>query len=191
MFLRITLLLTFSLLLNCCSSQNEESAANAWNRIENIPFENLRTIRVMTAFITDKVDKEQLNRILIQEFGKIGEVHLSSDTPLEKLEEAQAKPFAVLAVRVIEIGTPEYDKTFPIISLECQMLEETKILLNKEKWMSNVWEKIKYIEILQDKEATTRKVSQEIGNLADEFSKNYYKANSAEHKPVFFISNLL
>jgi hypothetical protein len=187
MRLGISSLLLILLLCSCSSSiQKKEKSFAELNQLENIPFEKLKTVRVIPSFVSDKVDQKLLRQAIIDKFGTIGIVHTPDDTSLEKVLDAQKKPFALLTLEVKEITTSDYEKTFPIISLSCRMYEETELVLNKQQSMSNVWEKTRYIEILSDQKATTNTVNAEIDKLLQEFSDSYYQVNSKSLKPAFY-----
>ncbi len=192
MRLGISLLSLILLLCSCTSSaQKKEKSFAELNQLENIPFEQLKTVRVMPSFVSDKVDQKLLRQTIIDKFGTIGVVHTPDDTSLEKVLDAQKKPFAILTMDVKEITTSDYEKTFPIISLSCRMYEEAELVLNKQQSMSNVWEKTRYIELLPDQKATTEAISVEIDKLLQEFSDSYYKVNSKSQKLEFYIGKIV
>lgn len=178
-----------ALLLYSCSSttQKKERLLTELNQFENIPFEQLKVVRVMLSFVSNKVDQKELRRIIIEQFSKIGIVHTPDDTPSEKVVDVQKKPFALLTLEIKEITTSDYKKTCPIISLTCRMYEEVELVLNKKQSMSNVWEKIQYVELFSDQKATTEAVIAEIKKVAYEFSDSYYKVNSKSVKPEFYV----
>lgn len=156
-------------------------------QIQDLQIEQLKTVRVMLSFISDKVDQKLVRQAIIDKFGAIGVVHTPDDVSLERVLDAQKKPFALLTLEVKTITTSDYEKTFPIISVSCKMYEEAELVLNKQISMSNVWEKIHYIEMLSDPKATTEAVSAESGKLLQEFSDHYYQINSKSLKPEFYI----
>ncbi len=189
-YMRLDILAFFFILLLCSctsSTQKKEKSFTELNQLENIPFEQLKTVRVMLSFVSDKVDQKLIRQAIIDKFGAIGVVHTPDDTSLERVLDAQKKPFALLTLEVKEITTSDYEKTFPIISLSCKMYEEAELVLNKQQSMNNVWEKTHYIEILSDLKATTEAISAESGKLLQEFSDHYYQVNSKSLKPEFYI----
>ena len=55
--------------------------------------------------------------------------------------------------------------------------------------MSSVWEKVRYVEILPEKEKTTLEVTEVIRIILNEFSQKYQHANFQKIEPNFYIGN--
>jgi len=181
--------LSILFLLTACSSTKEKKSPTPVN-LENTPFENLLTIRVLFSVVLDEINQQQLRQTAIKEFANIGEVHTPEDTTIEKLLNAQKKPFAILIVEIKEIETASDEKTLPVIALSCKMYELSELAINNREWMSIVWEKIRYVEIVSDQKATTQKINLEFKSLIDEFSALYTQVNSKQSRPSFYVSNL-
>ena len=181
-------------LMTSCSSLDKkkpgtaETITNDW---ENAPFQGLQTIRVMLSIVTTKVDQEKIRGSLLNEFKKIGEVHTPTDASIEKLLEAQSKPFAILTFDVKEIEISNPLKRMPLLSISARMYEEGTLAINNKDVMSNVWEVVKYIEISSEENTTSLDVIQMMKILLDEFSDKYQKSNLQNAKPVFYIGESL
>lgn len=186
-------ILSISFLAASCSSSDKQKAkATALsNELENIPFEKLHTVRVLLTIVSNKIDDKAVRQVVLEEFEKIGVVHTPEDTSLEKLMTAQAKPYAILALDIKEIESSNDEKTLPVISFSCKMYEESELMINQKKWMGNVWEKNKYVEISPNQNETAKKIIREIENVVIEFSKNYYVSNPKTIKPEFYIGKTL
>lgn len=179
---------SFCLILTLCCCTSIPHKKRSIVTLENIPFEQLKTVRVIISCVSNKIDQKVIEQAIIDKFGAIGAVYTPDDTPLEQVVDAQKKPFALLILEIKEITTSDHEKTFPIISLSCRMYEVAELLLNKQQSMSNVWEKIHYIEMHSDQNITTEVINAEMDKLLQKFSDSYYDVNAKSQKPTFYIS---
>lgn len=185
MYLQV-LLLGIALLISSCSSNQKGKPKSS--SLDDIPFEQLQTVRILPSFVSDKIDPKELYQTVLEQFAKIGIIHTPDDTSLQKLLVAQEKPFAILLINVREIATSDEEKVFPIMSISCRMDEKTTLSINQKEWMSTVWEKTEYIEILPDPNVNTAMIKQKLSSLAQEFFDRYYAVNPKSTKPEFYIS---
>ena len=186
-------LLSMVILMASCSSIDKKKPStqeSTLNDFDNVPFQKLQTVRVMLSFASKQVDQEKSREAVINELKKFGNVHTPTDTSIDKLLEAQAKPFAVLALDVKELETSTDEKRLPILCISSRMYEEGKLALNNKDVMSNVWERIKYIEISPEKNKTSLEVIATIKALLNEFSEKYQNANLEKIKPDFYVALL-
>lgn len=168
------------LIVSCSSPNQKKDAQTILDKMENAPFEELRTVRVMLNIVTDKIDPALFKSAVIDVLSTVGGIHISKDTSMAELLKAQEKPFALLLLKIEEIECPMGKFT---VHFSCKMFELTKLVLNGQEWMSNVWEMDQYIDLSSHQELTDQ-----INAMAQIFSAKYYTVNPSTVRPEFYIN---
>jgi hypothetical protein len=162
----------------CSATQKEKLKPDGWTAI---PFDNLRTVRVMTTLIVPEIQESDLTEKILEEFEKIGQVHTPTNTSVETLEKALSTPFGFLMLEVaqVRIGTGK----LPFLHLSLKMCEMGTLDLNQHKWMGIVWEKERNCGI----DASTQEIAQEINVMLQAFAEEFYRVNPETIRLNFYI----
>ncbi len=155
---------------------------------ENIPFEKLEAVRVMIGFVPKELEQKRIHDAFINELQKIGKVRTPLDTSMEEVTKARSAPFGILSWRFREIETVNAKEKASYIALVCELLENTLLLNNQEKWMSTVWEKTSYLSAVGNPKKATDDAIKQIEKTIAEFSDRYAKANPEKKGVVFYVS---